>query len=71
MITGLPIALAEIGRIDSLFGPATDRRLPVANADPVRRSKPVLSLQRLANWVRDARKEPSEELAELRSEVPA
>jgi hypothetical protein len=42
----------------------------VATEDLTRRSKPVIALQQLCNWVhREARPTAEEELAELRSEV--
>ena len=57
--------------IDALFGPTVDQSLPVANADLVRRSKPILSLQGLCNWVhREGHKDAADELTELRSELP-
>jgi hypothetical protein len=43
----------------------------VTTEDLTRRSKPVLALQGLYNWIgRDGHKDPATELAELRSEVP-
>ena len=37
----------------------------------MRRSKPVLAVQGIANWIgRDGQKDPAEELAELRRELP-
>jgi hypothetical protein len=38
--------------------------------DLTQRSKPVLDLQMFCNVVRDAPKDPKEDLAQLRSELP-
>jgi len=61
-------------RIETLFhqllGNGIDHGLPVSVTDLAQRSKPVLELQRFCNWVRDARKDPQEELVVLRSELP-
>jgi hypothetical protein len=54
-----------------LLGPPLDHALPVDSRDLTRRSKPVIALQQLCNWIhREARPTAEEELAELRSEVP-
>jgi hypothetical protein len=56
---------------DSLLGSALDHGLPVSTIDLMGRSKPVLAVQGIANWIgRDGHKDPTEELAELRSELP-
>jgi hypothetical protein len=45
--------------------------LPVDSRDLTRRSKRVIALGQLCNWIhREGHKDPSDELAELRSEVP-
>jgi hypothetical protein len=54
-----------------LLGPVFDSGLPVDNRELTRRSKPVVSLQQLCNWIhRESQPTAEEELAELRSEVP-
>ena len=53
-----------------LLGNGSDHGLPVSVLDLTQRSKPVLDLQRLCNWIRDVKKDPQSELAELHSELP-
>jgi hypothetical protein len=56
---------------DDLLGPPVDHGLMVNSVELTRRCKPVVALQQLCNWIhRESRPDPSEELAELRSEVP-
>jgi len=56
---------------DSTLGNAADHGLPVTTQDLTQRSRPVLALQGLYNSIgRDGHKDPADELAELRSEVP-
>jgi hypothetical protein len=61
-------------RIEKLFhqllGYGADHGLPVSTRDLMEPSKPVLELQALCNWIRDAKKDPGEELSELHSELP-
>ena len=61
-------------RIEKFFhqltGNGSDHGLPVSVLDLTQRSKPVLDLQRLCNWIRDVKKDPQSELAELHSELP-
>jgi hypothetical protein len=55
-----------------LLGPGIDHGLMVTTEDLARRSKPVLAVEGLYNWIgRDPRPTVDEELAELRSDVPA
>jgi len=43
----------------------------VTSVELTRRSRPVISLQQLTNWIdRESRPTAEEELSELRSEVP-
>ena len=53
-----------------LFGNGADHGLPVSTVELTQRSRPVLDLERLCNWIRDAGKDPQEELTQLRSELP-
>ena len=56
---------------DDLLGPPVDHGLVVNSVELTRRSRPVLSLQQLANWIaRESRPTAEEELSELRSELP-
>jgi hypothetical protein len=61
-------------RVEKLFfellGNGADHGLPVSTVDITQRSKPVRDLERFCNTVRDVRKDPDEELAEFRSELP-
>ena len=55
----------------SLLGPPVDHGLMVNSVELTRRSRPVISLQQLCNWIhRESRPNAEEELSELRSEVP-
>ena len=57
---------------DSLLGPPIDHGLPVTSELLTRASKPVIAVQQLCNWIhREPRPTVEEELAELRSDVPA
>jgi hypothetical protein len=56
---------------DDLLGPPVDHGLMVNSVELTRRSRPVISLQQLVNWIgRESRPIAEEELSELRSEVP-
>jgi hypothetical protein len=56
---------------DALLGVPYDSGLPLDNKELTRRSRPVVTVQQLCNWIhREARPTAEEELAELRSEVP-
>jgi hypothetical protein len=56
---------------DSLLGVPYDSGLPIDNRELTRRSKPVIAVQQLCNWIhRESRPTAEEELSELRSEVP-
>jgi hypothetical protein len=57
---------------DLLLAPPMDHGLPVNTEDLTRHSRPVIAVQQLANWIhREARPNPEDELAGLRSELPS
>jgi hypothetical protein len=57
---------------DALLGVPYDSGLPLDNQELTRRSRPVVTVQQLCNWIHcEARPTAEEELIELRSEVPA
>jgi hypothetical protein len=56
---------------DSLLGVPYDSGLPDDNRELTRRSKPVIAVQQLANWIhKESRPTAEEELSELRSKLP-
>jgi hypothetical protein len=61
-------------RIEAVFfellGNGADHGLPVSVTDLTERSKPVLELQRLCNWMRDPSSSQEEELNQWRSDLP-